>query len=263
MTDFHRIIAALRQTQPRIVGVDGDLGAGKTKVAGQITALLDCTCLHLDAFLLRGQGTFAPSIHYDQLQLAIAESGGTILIEGVCLLAVLDQLSIVPDYLIFVDAGPRFNATTKSPILTAEVGSYLDQYSPRSKANAIISLERLIMTSSNEADIAYIRSKTIISIVLAVGGLVQTISGALLLNAGLNDHGTATLKIMGDEFSSTGLGGIVLCTSVMCAFLAYRARPKYRSISESRHTTKADGSSESYEYVSKTQAAVETKKRDS
>jgi hypothetical protein len=263
MTDLHTIIATLQRTHPRIVGIDGDLGAGKTKLAGQITAVLDGACLHLDAFLLRGQGTFTRSIDYEQLQLAIAQSRGMVVLDGVCLLAVLNRLSIVPDYLIFVDAEARFKARAKSPILTAEVGNYLDQYSPRSKANAVISLERLIMTPSTEADIAYIRSKTIISIVLAVGGLVQTLSGALLLNAGLNDHGTATLKIMGTEFSSTGLGGIVLCTSVMWAYLAYRARPKYSSVSESRHTTKADGSSESYEYVSSTQAAVQPKKRDS
>jgi hypothetical protein len=34
------------------------------------------------------------------------------------------------------------------------------------------------MTRSTEVDIAYIRAKTTISIVLALGGLVQTIAGA-------------------------------------------------------------------------------------
>ena len=140
----------------------------------------------------------------------------------------------------------------------AKRGSRLHQkYSPHAKADAIISLEDLQMSASHDVDIAFIRSKTIVSVVLALGGLLQTIIGALLLNAGLNDQGTATLKIMGGEVSASGLGGIVLCTSVMWAYFAYLARPKFSSRSETRNTVNADGSSESYEFRSSTQIGAD------
>jgi len=253
MRDRHRIVEAISRAQPRIIGVDGNLGAGKTQVAEQIAMSLNVTCLHLDSFLLPSRGTFVPSINYEVLRRVVDQIKTPTVIEGVCLLAVLQRISCVPNYLIFVDPDSRFDIAPKSPILVEEVRLYLGEYSPRSKADAITSLERPTMPRSTEVDIAYIRAKTTISVVLAVGGLLQTISGAFLLNAGLNDHGTANFSIMGAQFSATGLGGIVLCTSVLWAFFAYRARPTYSITSESQKSTKADGSSESYVFESRTQ----------
>ena len=89
-----------------------------------------------------------------------------------------------------------------------------------------------------------------------IGGLIQTICGVLLLNTGLNEQGAATLKIMGAQLSATGLGGILLSTSVMWAYFAYLSRPKYSSTTESRSVKRPDGSSETYEFSSKTQMAV-------
>jgi hypothetical protein len=236
--------------------VDGNLGAGKSHVANRLAADLAIPCVHLDDYMARGLDSFLANVDYEGLKRGIEQYKSGLVIEGICLLAALSRVGCSPDYLVFVDSESQFNTARKSSILRSEVRDYLREYYPRAKANAITSLERTGMTRSTEVDVAYIRARTTISIVLAFGGLVQTIAGALLLNAGLNEHGTATFSLMGAEFSATGLGGIVLCTSVLWAFFAYRSSPKYSRTSEAKNFTNADGSSESYVYESATQAAA-------
>ncbi len=257
MNKLLSLLQSLRSNRLRIVGIDGALGSGKTTLAQHLSEELQCECLHLDSYLQRSQGSFVCSIRYDELHDAIALKKRPFILEGLCLLAVLERLSLRPDFLVYVDPQSRFRNARKSPLLQGEVRDYIEKYSPRARADAVISLEDLNVSTSHDVDIAFIKSKTIVSVVLALGGLLQTVVGALLLDAGLNDKGTATLKIMGGEVSATGLGGIVLCTSVMWAYFAYLARPKFSSRSETRNTVKADGSSESYEFRSSTQIGAD------
>lgn len=253
MTTLISLLRSIRSSQPHIVGIDGAPGSGKTTFAQHLSKELKCESLHLDSYLVKGQGSFVPSIRYDDLRAAIALMKGPFILEGLCILAVLERLSLRPDFLVYVEPESRFQSAKTSALLQGEFRDYFEKYSPRAKAHAVISLEHLYMSSSHDVDIAFIRSKTIVSVVLALGGLLQTVAGGLLLNAGLNNQGTATLKIMGAEVSASGLGGIVLCTSVMWAYFAYLARPKFSSRSETRNTVNADGSSESYEFTSSTQ----------
>jgi len=82
------------------------------------------------------------------------------------------------------------------------------------------------MSNSFDVDIAHIRARTVISLVLAVGAMAQAVGSAMLLNAGLNPQGTALLKIMGVDVSTATVGALALCTSALWAYLAYLARPK-------------------------------------
>jgi hypothetical protein len=82
------------------------------------------------------------------------------------------------------------------------------------------------MSNSFDVDIAHIRAKTLISVVLAVGAVVQTVAGGLLLHAGLDPKGIPTLKIMGADVSTSTLGAIALCTSALWAYIAYLGRPQ-------------------------------------
>lgn len=253
MSKFNQLIEEVKLKHPSIVAVDGDLGVGKTTIANQLSTFLQWPCLHLDSYLLRGKSTFVPSIQYKKLYADLKIERGPIIIEGLCVLAVLKRISVVPDYLIFVIPEIRARHVSISPILKSEVGRYFSRYGPRTNANSILSLEDLTMSSSYYVDIAYIKYKTILSVTLALGGLAQTIVGAFLINTGLNDSGTATLKIMGAEISATGLGAVVLCTSVLWAYFSYLSRPKYSRRSETTSTSKPDGSSEWYEFSSATQ----------
>jgi hypothetical protein len=256
MEKVRQLIEGLRSDRVRLIGVDGAPGAGKTTVARYLAKALGAVCVHVDSFLTEGQGTYVLSIDYVALRQAISQERRTAVVEGLCLLAVLDRLSLKPDFLVYVDPESRFANVRKSAVLLSEVRDYTQTYAPRAKAQAVLSLEDLTMSPSHDVDIAFIKSKTIVSVTLAVGGLLQTIAGALLLNAGLNEPGAASLRIMGSEVSASGLGAIVLCTSVMWAYFAYLARPKFSSRSETKSTTAADGASEFYEFRSSTQAGA-------
>jgi hypothetical protein len=116
-------------------------------------------------------------------------------------------------------------------------------------------------STRNEIDVAYIHSRTFISVVLAVGGLLQTVTGAVLLNSGLSQNATATIKLMGIEISATSLGAVVLCTSAVWGYLSYLARPQYSRRTESRKVTRPDGSKEEVEWQAHTQPHREAVQR--
>jgi len=140
--------------------------------------------------------------------------------------------------------------------LRQEVGDYLREFLPRTRAHRIITLEQLSMsdgTNSFDVDIAFIRAKTMVVIALVCGGLAQTLCGALILGLDVNQQGTATLSVLGMQISASGFGGIVMATSVMWGYFAYLARPKYSRVSESTRTTRPDGTIETHEHSSSTQ----------
>lgn len=223
-SELEALLREVRLRRPRIIGIDGDLGAGKTTLAGWLSGELRCPCVHLDSFLTRGQASFLPSLQYERLAATLAGLNGPFLIEGICLLAVLERLSLSPDYLVFVAADPSL--ASRSSLLADEVESYVRSFAPRSRADRILAPERSPMTNSFDVEIAHIRAKTVISILLACGALAQSIGGILLLNSGLSPQGTATLSFLGAPISTSGLGGLILCTAVSWAYVAYRARPR-------------------------------------
>jgi hypothetical protein len=254
--DLHDLLQDLRRRGPRIIGIDGELGAGKTTLAERLSGELLCPCVHLDSFLIPGQASFLPSIQYGRLAAALAGVTGTVIIEGICLLAVLERLALPADYLIFIEADPALNRP--SSLLAGEMRSYARAYVPRSRAHRILSREGLPMTNSFDVDIAHVRAKTVISILLACGGVAQTVCGALMLNSGLSQPAAATLKIMGADVSMSGLGGLILSTAISWAYIAYLARPsRNRTEPESRSSLRHDGSAEVYELRTVTQVVTD------
>lgn len=259
VADFEGLLHALRLRRPRLVGVDGDMGAGKTTIATKIAERLSYSCIHLDSFMEKGRGSFLPSLRYKELRVAILRQRGPMVVEGICLLAALERISVTPDYLVFVDSIPRLLEAPRSTLLTMEVQEYLSRRSPRNRADRITSLEQLPMSyeaNSNDVDIAFIRSKTMVAISLVCGGLAQALCGALMLALGVSQQGTATLKVLGIEISASGLGGIVMATSALWGYFAYLARPMYSRAKESVRTTKPDGTVETREHMWSTQASA-------
>ena len=116
---------------------------------------------------------------------------------------------------------------------------------------------------TNEIDIAYIHSRTLVSVALAVGGILQTVTGAVLLNSGLSQQATATIKLMGVEISATSLGAVVLCTSAVWGYLSYLARPQYSHRTESRKLKRPDGWEEEVELSAATQPMARRHEKDS
>ena len=74
-----------------IVAVDGVDGSGKSTLARKLSALTDWKVLHLDDFLTKDQGTYVQHLDLELLNQRICDSIGTIIVEGVCLLAALED----------------------------------------------------------------------------------------------------------------------------------------------------------------------------
>ena len=96
-------------------------------------------------------------------------------------------------------------------------------------------------------DIAYINAKTRIAITLAIGGMLTLFVGLLLLFFGVTSQDRTLMRFLGVEVSAGGLGGVIMTTSVMWAFLAYKACPSYAH--SSRVEERYDSSSQLLERV--------------
>ena len=236
-----------------VIGIDGYLGAGKTTVANELSRKLGYRCIHIDEYLEPHQSDYFKNL--DLTSLKAATDQRPLIIEGLCLLKVLDQLQVNVDFLVFVmGIGPNRKKMDKN--LFDEADNYILSYRPTQKADIIFNMNEHNDNQSSQVDIAYIKAKSAISIVLAIGGILSILVGALVFVLGLQGGDTALIKIAGIEVSAKGIGGVILGTSAVWAYLAYLARPKYsrrREISESRNN---DGSFVRREFESSTQTVA-------
>ncbi|MBI1928061.1 hypothetical protein HYR99_27935 [Candidatus Poribacteria bacterium] len=91
--------------QPSIIGVDGTTGCGKTTIARQIAQTLNLEHVELDSVLEKHQGGYADYINYHELRRLIdraAQFPRSIVVEGICLLKILDRIQVTPDILIYI-----------------------------------------------------------------------------------------------------------------------------------------------------------------
>jgi ABC-type cobalamin/Fe3+-siderophores transport system ATPase subunit len=118
--------AALPTGWERII-VDGDNGSGKTTLAKEMAAALNAKVVSLDDHLLENGDIYWNQIKYEELASEIVSAGPRVIIEGVCVLKVLEKIKVNHDYHIFVK---RYNG-----FLGWEYEQYLDERAklPRSK----------------------------------------------------------------------------------------------------------------------------------
>jgi len=244
---------ALENRGAAIIGVDGYLGAGKTTVATRLSKQTGYGCVHLDDYLNPHKGGVVENLDLSALQAAAGER--PLIIEGLCLLEVLERLQISADFLVYV-AGINPSRKDLDKKVFDETDKYLQAYRPTNKADVIFNMDKYNSNSSNEIDIAYIKAKTAISIVLAVGGILSILVGALVFVLGLQGGDTALIRLAGAEISAKGIGGVILGTSAVWAYLAYLARPQYSRKREVKESKKNDGSFERQEFESSTQTQV-------
>ena len=107
-------------------------------------------------------------------------------------------------------------------------------------------------TNHLDVDIAYLRSKTIVSVALSLGGIASLVVGAYIISSGISATESAVLEIGGARLTAEGLGAVVMGTAAFWGYFAYRARPKYSRRSETRSFVAPDGSREDYSFESAT-----------
>ena len=207
VTSIYDLAHAVENRCASIIGVDGYLGAGKTTVAMQLAEQIGYACVHLDDYLDPKHGGFVENINLSALNKALRVKR-PLIIEGLCLLEVLDRLQVNVDFLVYVTGiGPSSTDCDKK--VFDETNGYFQTYRPAIKADVIFNMDKYKSNSSNEIDIAYIKAKTAIAIVLAVGGILSILVGALVFVLGLQSGDSALIKVAGAEVSAKGIGGVI------------------------------------------------------
>lgn len=238
-----------------MIAIDGWHGVGKTTLANRVSSILGIRCVHLDDFLLSHRGGFLEFLDYDRLAYALQQR--PVLVEGVCMLAVLRRLGQAPGVLVYVKGGEESplvaarggaeespahvgNETHTSSEVFREVLTYHHHYLPLDHAAILYLGQRRggdlpmgTRASGPDLDIAFIQARTRFALSLAVGGMISLLVGLVVLLFGIRGDDQTLMTVAGMEVSSRGLGAVIMSTSVLWAFLAYRARPTYARVHES------------------------------
>ncbi|HSY20032.1 MAG TPA: hypothetical protein VK815_16930 [Candidatus Acidoferrales bacterium] len=133
--------------------IDGDPGAGKTKLAKKLAKDLGVKIISLDDFLFENGAPYCAQIKYEALQKVISENP-RIIIEGVCALKILSKIDLRFDCHIFIQL---FNGA-----LGWEMGDYvqdLNRKEPNSKlAKEIVKYYREFkpFENPNQPEIYYV-----------------------------------------------------------------------------------------------------------
>ena len=224
-----------RNRRFRLLAIDGPPGSGKTYAAQYLANELQTPCIHVDDFLVEHKGGYVNYIRYDDLEVALAD--GPAIIEGVCLLEILERIGASADLFIYVSPARSARDTRDASDLKLEVSQYYARHRPVDIADIVLSHSALSQSGSNDmmntrseaVDIAFIQAKMKLAIALAVGGMLSLIVGLIVLLYGVTNQDSASLSIAGAEISATGIGGVIMVTSVLWAFFSYKTRPKYAS----------------------------------
>lgn len=225
----------LRKCPGGLFAIDGYHGVGKSTVAQEIGTLLRIRVIHLDDFLVPDQGGFVEFIRYSELSAALRTR--PVVVDGVCLLAVVKRLGMVPDVHVYVEGRKPDPGTPRGTgPLAAEVVAYHQVFRPSGTADFLyiakqVSQEVSAMQSANtNVDIAFIQAKTKVALFLASGGILTLMIGLAVLLYGVTGQDQTFIKAGAMEVSASGLGGVIMVTSVVWALLAYKARPTYSRV---------------------------------
>lgn len=231
------LAARLEDWPTGLFAIDGYPAAGKSTLAKEIAGLLHIPLIHLDDFLVRGEGGFIEFIKYSELSAAL--NARPVIVEGVCLLAVAKRLGMAPDVHIYVEDLSGSRGPRAASALGAEILTYHQQFRPAETAD-ILYLESQIYhevgamrSGGADIDIAYIAAKTKLALFLACGGMLTLLIGLAVLLYGVTSQDEAVIRAGTVELSASGLGGVIMITSVAWAFFAYKARPTYARVSQS------------------------------
>ena len=101
-SNISEIVTILRIPGLRLIGIDGTDGSGKSTLASSLSKKLGCSHVNIDDRIDKNPGQYVNHVQCDGLQRQLDETKGPIIIEGVCLLAVLERLQRSLDKLIYV-----------------------------------------------------------------------------------------------------------------------------------------------------------------
>ncbi len=96
------ILQKIKTTNPRIVGIDGDDGIGKTSLAKDIEKF-GYKRISLDDFLRKKSGGYFKFVDFETLERTIKQSSNEqIVIEGVLMRKILEKLPLTVSYFVYM-----------------------------------------------------------------------------------------------------------------------------------------------------------------
>jgi hypothetical protein len=88
-----------------LVSVDGLPASGKSTFCAHIASSLSADHIPVDSFVDRGMGEYVPHLRPDDLRNRLRsaeEAGGIVLVDGICIEAVLQRIDIAPARRLYV-----------------------------------------------------------------------------------------------------------------------------------------------------------------
>jgi len=108
-TDAHELAEAVRTrvggSRRRLIAIDGTYGSGKTTLAEALAASLGAATVKLDRYVQKNGRPYREQLRYEEIQRDVeaARMAATpVIVEGVCLLHVLEQVKLKADVLVYV-----------------------------------------------------------------------------------------------------------------------------------------------------------------
>lgn len=108
--EIKEIIDSLNSRKVSVIGIDGQKDSGKSTLASELASELGYIHINLDddEYREKNRGQFVPFVKYDKVREKIENAKNTIILDGVCLLAVCERLSITPGLFIYVKRMTNF-----------------------------------------------------------------------------------------------------------------------------------------------------------
>jgi len=106
----NELIAALKNISfdsKSIVSIDGVDGVGKTTLSSKIAQELCISNIELDDFVQKNQNGYINHIDYDRLLKKII-TDKPVVVEGICVLEILNRIQIKPDVSIYIKVVDRY-----------------------------------------------------------------------------------------------------------------------------------------------------------
>lgn len=87
-----------------VIAVDGAYGSGKSTLARKLAEQLGAVYFEVDKYVLGDGRPYRQQLRYDDMRrdLEAIRGRGTVIVDGVCLLDILDRINAPPDVSIYV-----------------------------------------------------------------------------------------------------------------------------------------------------------------
>jgi hypothetical protein len=233
-----QVVRRIRTSNASLIALDGLPGAGKSTLAVKLSALLNVRSVHLDHYLVRNSPGFIDHLDYQGLRHAL--SGRAVIVEGVCMLDVLDRMGLRPDQFVYLRAPTSARYLDTSHPLVREVRAYTERAHPVDRATFV-----LVRSESGqkpfgsrkrgqaELDAFVSRNRSRLARLLASVGVITLLAGTLAVVTGSPGQGDSPFRIVGLEFSVPEIGVMTMLASGLSIFLACSAVSQTRRRSSS------------------------------